>query len=72
MILSELKNYFVEHKRAAIGDLANRFHTEPDALRGMLATLESKGRVRRIDGKSPCAPCTKCTDGSLEIYEWVD
>lgn len=46
MILSELRNYLAEHKRAALIDMARHFDIDVDALRGMLATLERKGQVR--------------------------
>jgi len=72
MILSELKSYLSEHRRVAMADLAARFGTEPEALRGMLRQWVARGRVRRLDGDASCGPCSKCADGSLEIYEWVD
>ncbi|TCJ15538.1 sugar metabolism transcriptional regulator [Parasulfuritortus cantonensis] len=44
----------------------------PDALKGMLATLERKGRVRRLAAGTGCANgCCKCDPKTLELYEWV-
>lgn len=71
MILSELTTYLAERHRVALPDLANRFDTEPDALRGMLGMLERKGRVRRLTGGKTCGGCTQCDPSALEIYEWV-
>jgi len=72
MILSEPRTYLVEHQRAALIDLAHRFDTDSDALRGMLTTLEHKGRVRKLPAGSACGGgCSKCGPASLEIYEWI-
>ncbi len=72
MILSELTGYLARHRRVALIDMAHRFEASPDALRGMLATLERKGRVRRLEGGAACASsCGKCDTASLETYEWL-
>ena len=72
MILSELRTYLAEHQRVALIDLAHRFDTDSDALRGMLTTLERKGRVRKLPTGSACGGgCSKCDPASLEIYEWI-
>ena len=72
MILSEIKQYLMEHKRATLGDLAIHFDTEPDAMRGMLEQWIRKGRVLQLDQQSGCnKSCAKCCDDSvMEIYEW--
>jgi len=73
MILSELRSYLVEHKRAALTDMARHFDTDPDALRGMLATLEHKGRVRKLPAGTRCdSSCCRCDQASLELYESLD
>ena len=74
MILADLRDYLAEHKRASIGDMANRFGVEPDALRGMLEHWTRKGRVRRVEAPaSPCAPCGKCgSGGTQDVYVWVE
>lgn len=73
MIVSELSRYLRDNRRAAVRDLAYRFDAEPDALRGMLETLERKGRVRRLPANTPCAGgCCQCDPTTIEIYEWVD
>lgn len=72
MILSELTGYLARHRRVALLDLAHRFESHPDALRGMLMVLERKGRVRRISALAPCATgCGKCDLTSMETYEWI-
>lgn len=72
MIISELSNYLRGCQRAALRDLSYRFDTDPEALRGMLAILERKGRVRKLPALTPCAGgCVSCDPASIEIYEWV-
>lgn len=72
MILSELTGYLIQHRRAPLIDLAHRLETSPDALRGMLAALERKGRVRRIANGAACASgCGHCDRATAESYEWV-
>ena len=72
MILSELKAYLKERGRAPMVDLVNRFRTEPEVLRGMLAHMIAKGRVRRLNTEAgDCGGCSKCGAFALEVYEWV-
>lgn len=73
MILSELTTYLAEQKRVALIDLSHRFGSDPEALRGMLAVLERKGRARRLPAGTACGGgCSKCDPASVEIYEWVE
>lgn len=71
MILSELRSYVQVHQRVTLLDLVNRFDADADALRGMLAVLERKGRVRKLP-VSACGGCNKCDPASLELYESVE
>lgn len=72
MIITQLSRYLQDSGRAALLDLSNHFDSDPDALRGMLGTLERKGRVRKLPANTPCAGgCCKCDPASVEIYEWV-
>lgn len=75
MILSDLRDYLADRKRASMADMVNHFGIDPDALLGMLEQWEAKGRVRRIDaaGADPraCGSCTVCADGDPRIYEWT-
>lgn len=73
MILAELRHYLAQHKRVALIDLSHHFGSDPDALRGMLAVLERKGRIRRLPVGTPCADnCCKCDPATVEIFEWVE
>lgn len=72
MIVTDLARYLQDSRRAALRDLSHRFNAEPDALRGMLATLERKGRVRKLPANTPCSGgCCSCDPASIEIYEWI-
>ena len=72
MILSEIKQYLMKHKRVTLGDLSVHFDTDPDAMRGMLDQWIRKGRVLKSDIQSDCnKSCSKCcSDTAMEIYEW--
>jgi hypothetical protein len=73
MILSNLTTYLAEQKRASLLDLSNRFGSEPEALRGMLAVLQRKGRARKLPAGTACGgACCKCDPASIEIYEWLE
>jgi hypothetical protein len=72
MILSQIASYLSEHRRASLANLAIGLRAAPEAVEGMLSTLERKGLVRRLPS---CASCTKgcggCDPATLQIYEWV-
>lgn len=73
MILSELRDYIKQNKRAHVTDLSNRFDLDPGAVRGMLGKWIGKGRIRKIPISPACGSgCCKCDPAQLEIYEWVD
>ena len=54
MILSRLSSYLRERHRASIADMANGLDSTVGALESMLATLERKGRVRRVAAAAGC------------------
>ncbi len=73
-MLSEIRSYLRERGRAPLSDMAARFESDPDALRGMLDHWITKGRARRLEGpqvSSNCGGCRKCDPTTLEIYEWL-
>jgi putative ferrous iron transport protein C len=73
MILAQVREYLAHHKRVALIDLSQHFRSDPQALRGMLAMLEQKGRVRRLPMGTPCGDgCCKCDPATVEIFEWVE
>ena len=71
MILAELRDYLKTNQRAALIDMANRFDTDADALRGMLDKWVAKGKVRKLPSGSACGGgCSQCDPATIEIYEW--
>lgn len=74
MILSDLRGFLRDRRRASLNDLVLHFHMDADALRGMLAKWISKGKVRCVPaGDTACGTsCCKCDPLLTEIYEWQD
>ncbi len=73
MILSELRDYLRENRRAALSDMALRFDIAPEALRPMLEKWIAKGRLVRLPAGTPCgSACCHCDPLTVEIYEWRD
>ena len=72
MILSRLSEYLQQHRRASVSDLALGLGSSPEALRGMLAALERKGRARQLPPGTACNGCCKCDPNAVELYEWVE
>ena len=71
MILTDLRNYLKERKRAALYDMALHFDTDQEALRGMLEQWVAKGRVAKLPTGTACGGgCNKCDPAFIEIYEW--
>lgn len=71
MILSKLTNYLKLNRRAAVTDMSGILDTSPDALRAMLARLETKGMVKRLPAGTSCgSSCSKCKPQEIELYEW--
>ena len=73
MILSRLSDYLRERRRASLADMAIGLDSAASALEPMLATLERKGRVRRLPAGSSCGKsCCACDPKRLQIYEWIE
>lgn len=70
MILQKLQQYLCDRPATSLTELAQHFQIDADALRGMLAQLIRKGRVRKLESKK-CGGCHNCAPESLELYEWV-
>ncbi|MSS75997.1 MAG: sugar metabolism transcriptional regulator [Methyloglobulus sp.] len=73
MILSDLRGYLKEQKRAALKDMEMRFNVDADALRGMLRKWITKGYVRKLPSGTSCSTgCCKCDPALTEFYEWIE
>lgn len=72
MILSDLRRYLQQKRRAPLNDLVLYFQVDADALRGMLDKWISKGKVRLAASNRSCGTtCCKCDPTLTEIYEWI-
>lgn len=71
MILSEIREYLQTHGSASLQDMAHRFDTDPEALRGMLGQWVTRGRVVREAPRGNCGSCCKCDATRMELYRWV-
>jgi len=73
MILSRLNEYLRQRGRASLADLAQGLDSTPEAVEGMLAILERKGKVRRLPPGSACGSgCCQCDPTVLTLYEPID
>lgn len=72
MILKELQNLLLNYRCVSLAEMERHFQIEADALRGMLAKLIKKGRVKRLFPGEKCHSCTGCDRDALEFYEWID
>ncbi len=71
MILAEISDYIRERQRVSVADVANRFDSDPEVVRKMLAVLERKSRVHRIPSVSACgSSCRQCDQAATELYAW--
>jgi len=59
-MLSEILSLLKERGPMSLKELALHFQCEIPAMMGMLETLESKGRIQRLDTK--CSNCKGCIE----------
>jgi len=72
MILSDIRGYLEERGQASLADISLLFDVEPDAVRGMLAVWERKGKVRREKLNASCgSSCGQCDPVATEVYVWL-
>jgi ATP:corrinoid adenosyltransferase len=74
MILSEMRDYLHNQKRASIKDIALHFEMDADATRGLLAVWIKKGKIKNTTaGGAACGTsCCQCDPLVTEIYEWIE
>jgi Mn-dependent DtxR family transcriptional regulator len=73
MILSDLRNYLRQQRRAALKDMETHFNIDADAIRGMLGKWIAKGYVKKLPSGTSCASgCCKCDPALTELYEWIE
>lgn len=69
MLIHKLRDTLLQHQRASVHDLSLTLGMAPDALRGMLDSLERKGRVHKLPAQK-CGDCCKCNQDALDVYAW--
>ena len=71
MILSELRDYLQQNRRAALVDIVHRFDVDPSAARSMLERWLQKGKVRKLPAGTACdSGCARSDHVTTETYEW--
>ena len=72
MILSQVSAYLNERGQASSIDIALHFNVAPDALKGMLALLQAKGRVRPLPAELPSCggSCHGCGEEKCGPQIW--
>ena len=69
MLLVRLRDYIASRGVCSLADLSQYFHSDPDAIRGMLQHWQRKGLIARE--QSGCQKgCASCAPEQLEIYRW--
>jgi hypothetical protein len=69
MILGRILDFLAAHRVASLGEIAAAVGSSPDAVQGMLDTLQRKGLVHRYQPQGGCGTtCRQCTQGTLEVY----
>jgi predicted ArsR family transcriptional regulator len=59
-MLTEILNLLKERGPMSLAEIARHFHSEVQAIEGMLETLESKGRIEQLQTK--CSKCKGCVE----------
>ena len=69
MILGKILDFVAAHGAASLSEISAAVGSSPDAVRGMLDTLQRKGLVHRYQPQGGCGTtCRQCTQGALEVY----
>ena len=69
LMLIEIRKFLSERGVCSLLELSKHFKTSPEAMRGMLAQWQRKGKV--IKEYSGCQKgCSSCSPDQLELYRW--
>ena len=72
-MLSEILKLLKERGPLSLAELARHFQTDVPAMQGMLATLESKGRIQRLETKcSHCKGCIEMKPEDAAIFQCME
>jgi len=74
-MLRQIENLLKERGTMCVSDIAIHFEAAPEAVDGMLRTLEAKGRVEKIIREEPCtegcANCSLCAKDEVSYWRLV-
>ncbi len=68
-MLWTLRSFMQERSTATLAEISLHLGAEPEAVRGMIAVWERKGRMTKVP--LPCGSCTQCDTATSEIYQWL-
>jgi len=72
VMLSKILKLLAERGPMSLAEMARSFNSEVSAMEGMLNTLETKGRIERLDTKcSNCKGCIEVKPEDAAIYKAV-
>lgn len=72
-MLIKIRDYLKQQKVCSLADLSVKFHTTPEAMRGMLSHWLKKGQLSCEQSGCLVAckkGCVSCDPATLEIYRW--
>jgi predicted transcriptional regulator len=71
-MLTEIIKLLKERGPMSLAELARHFQSDVPAMEGMLAMLEQKGRIQRLETKcSRCKGCVEVKPEDAAIYKAV-
>jgi hypothetical protein len=74
-MLRQIERLLKERGTMLLSDIAIHFEAAPEAVDGMLRTLESKGRVEKVIRLEPCskgcANCSLCSKDEVSYWRLV-
>ena len=69
MILGRILDYLRDRECAGIGEIARAVDSSPEAVRGMLQTLERRNHVHRLQTRAGCgSACRQCDQAAIELF----
>ena len=68
-MLGDIIGYLERREVAGLAEIAAALDTPPEAVQGMLDTLEKKGILARYQAPQGCgSPCRQCPGAELPLY----
>ncbi|TJZ78919.1 FeoC-like transcriptional regulator [Chitiniphilus eburneus] len=72
MTPSDIRQYLRERGQASLADLAARFDSDPEMVRGVIAHWIRKGKVTEIGGGDCGKSCCACGTTASTAYRWQE